>query len=115
VKQHASYKVKTVQVPYAAPMLQQSKHVRITLKTSTSRFFKNFEKPTVNFGSYRKHDIYTPGISKLDRTLGMNDKIRASQRSGSKPGTLGAFLEKVRVPGIQCFLVFTKAEIAAKI
>ena len=28
--------------------------VRIRLQTSTSSFFKFFEKPTVNFGSYRK-------------------------------------------------------------
>jgi len=33
----------------------RSKYVRIRLQTSTSSFFKNSEKPTVNFGSYRKH------------------------------------------------------------
>jgi len=34
----------------------QLSRVRIWLQTSALSFFKNFEKPTVNFGSYRKHN-----------------------------------------------------------
>jgi len=45
----------------------------------------------------------------------MNDKIRAAQSAGSKPGTLGTFAGKIAVPGIQRLQIFTKAQIAANI
>jgi len=87
--------------------------VRIRLQTSTSSFLKFFEKPTVNFGSYRKHNTWN--FLKLNGNLQMNDKIRAAQSAGSKPGTLGTFAGKIAVPGIQRLQIFTKAQIAANI
>jgi len=58
----------------------------------------------------------TPGIFlKLNGNLQMNDKIRAAQSAGSKPGTLGTFAGKIAVPGIQRLQIFTKAQIAANI
>ena len=69
-----------------------SKYVRIRLQTSISSFFKNFQKPTVNFGSYWKHNTWE--FLKPNGNLTMNDKVRAAQRSGSKSGPLGAFSGK---------------------
>ena len=89
--------------------LFRSKYVRIRLQTTTSSFFKNSEKPTVNFGSYRKHNTWN--FLKLNGNLQMNDKISA----GSKPGTLGTFAGKIAVPGIQRLQIVTKAQIAANI
>jgi len=45
----------------------------------------------------------------------MNDKIRAAQSAGSKPGTLETFAGNIAVPGIQRLQIFTKAQIAANI
>ena len=68
----------------------------------------------MNFGSYRKHNTWN--FLKLNGNyLQMNDKIRAAQSAGSKPGTLGTFAGKIEVPGIQRLQIFKKAQIAANI
>ena len=38
----------------------------------------------------------------------MNDKIRAAQSAGSKPGSLGFFAGKIAAPGIQRLQIFKK-------
>ena len=91
----------------------RSKYVRIRLQTSTSSFYKNSVKTTVNFGSYRKHNTWN--FFNLNGNLPMNDKIRAAQRSGSKPVTLEAFSGKSASSWHSVPQVFTKAQIAANI
>ena len=73
--------------------LFRSKYVRIRLQTSTSSFFKNSEKPTVNFGSYIGN-ITTGIFLNLDGNLPMNIKLEQRRDLGRNQGPWKLFLEK---------------------
>jgi len=83
------------------------------LQKCTSSFFKNFEKPTVNFGSYGKHNSW----NFQNLTVTYERMIKLEQRGvlGQNKGLWELFLEKLRVSGIHCLQIFMMAHIAANI